>query len=37
MAVIKWKKLCGFYRDLQREYHSTYSLDVNMLLSEEQE
>lgn len=36
MAVIKWKKLTGFYRDLEREHHSTYSLDVNMLLSEDQ-
>jgi hypothetical protein len=24
--VIKWKKLCGFYLDLQRE---TYSLYIN--------
>ena len=31
MAVIKWKKLRGFYRDLEREYHSTYTTDGNML------
>lgn len=35
LAVIKWKKLCGFYQDLERECHSTYSINVNMLLSED--
>lgn len=34
-AVIKWKKLCGFYQDLDHEHHSTYSLNVNQLISEE--
>jgi hypothetical protein len=34
LAVIKWKKHCGFYLDLENEHHSTYSLDVNMLHSE---
>ena len=33
MAIIKWKKLRGFYRDLERELHSTYTTDVNMLLN----
>jgi len=28
-AVIKWKKIFGFYQDLEMEYHSTYSLNVN--------
>jgi hypothetical protein len=37
LAVIKWKKLCGFYCDLEREHHSTYTLDGNMLLNEDQE
>jgi predicted ThiF/HesA family dinucleotide-utilizing enzyme len=36
MAVIKWKKLCGFYCDLEHEHHSTYTLDGNMLLNEDQ-
>ena len=36
MAVIKWKKLCGFYCDLEREHHSTYTLDGNLLLNEDQ-
>jgi hypothetical protein len=35
LAVIKWKKLKGFYRDLEREHHSTYTTDGNMLLNGE--
>lgn len=31
LAIIKWKKLRGFYRDLEREHHSTYTTDGNML------
>ncbi|MBL9187488.1 MAG: ThiF family adenylyltransferase [Opitutaceae bacterium] len=33
MAVIKWKKLRGFYRDLEGEHHSSYTTDGNMLLN----
>ena len=33
LAVVKWKKLRGFYRDLEREHHSTYTTDGNMLLN----
>jgi hypothetical protein len=33
MAVIKWKKVRGFYRDLEQEHHSTYTTDSNMLLN----
>ncbi len=29
MAVIKWKKLSGFYVDLEKEHHSTYTIDGN--------
>jgi hypothetical protein len=29
MAVIKWKKLMGFYVDLEQEHFSTYSIDGN--------
>ncbi|MDX3807692.1 ThiF family adenylyltransferase [Bosea thiooxidans] len=36
LAVIKWKKLRGFYCDLEREHHSTYTLDGSMLLNEDQ-
>jgi hypothetical protein len=35
LAVIKWKKLCGFYHDEVHELHSTYTIDCNMLLSED--
>lgn len=33
MAIIKWKKLKGFYRDLEHEHHSTYTTDGNMMLN----
>jgi hypothetical protein len=33
LAVIKWKKLCGFYEDLIDEYHSTYSINVAELIN----
>lgn len=36
LAVIKWKKLYGFYLDFEKEHHSTYTIDSNMLLSEDQ-
>jgi hypothetical protein len=35
LAVIRWKKLFGFYRDLDREHHSSYTIDGNMLLNED--
>jgi len=31
LAVIKWKKLFGFYLDLDREHHCTYTIDGNAL------
>jgi hypothetical protein len=36
LAVIKWKKLYGFYLDLEKEHHSTYTVDGNMLTNEDQ-
>lgn len=36
LAVIKWKKLLGFYADLEQEHHSTYMTDGNALLNEDQ-
>lgn len=36
LAVIKWKKLKGFYRDLEREHHCTYTTDGNLLLNGDQ-
>jgi hypothetical protein len=35
MAVLKWKKMSGFYQDLENEHHSTYSINVAQLLNEE--
>lgn len=33
LAIIKWKKIRGFYRDLEKEHHCTYTTDGNMLLN----
>lgn len=35
MAVIRWKKLCGFYADLRHEHFSAYTIEGNALISEE--
>jgi len=35
MAVIKWKKLCGFYQDLKQEYNSTYTINTSQLINED--
>lgn len=35
MAVLKWKKLCGFYGDYAKEHFTTYTIDGNSLTSEE--
>lgn len=35
LAVIRWKKLCGFYNDTDHELHSVYAIDGNALLNEE--
>jgi hypothetical protein len=34
LAVIKWKKLAGFYVDLEHEHDCTYTLDGNLILNE---
>jgi hypothetical protein len=36
LAVIKWKKLFGFYTDFEGEFSSTYTLDGNHLVNEDQ-
>lgn len=33
LAVIKWKKICGFYLDLERELHSIYPIDGNVIVN----
>ncbi len=35
LAVIKWKKLCGFYQDLKEEHHSTYTINTAQLLHDD--
>jgi len=35
LAVIKWKKLFGFYRDLKSEHHTQFSIDTDLLLNED--
>ncbi len=35
LAVIRWKKLCGFYRDLESEHNSIYTIDGNWLINED--
>lgn len=35
LAVIRFKKHCGFYHDLEREHFSVYEVDGNNILGEE--
>ncbi|MBX9897043.1 MAG: ThiF family adenylyltransferase [Qipengyuania sp.] len=35
LAVIRWKRLLGFYADFEREHFSTYSVDGNQLINED--
>jgi len=35
LAVIKWKKLFGFYLDLDSEHFSAYTLDGNLITNED--
>lgn len=35
LAVIKWKKMCGFYQDLKGEHNSLYFINTNKLLNED--
>jgi len=35
LAVVRWKKWAGFYLDLEREHHATYTVDGNMLTNED--
>lgn len=34
LAVIKWKKLCGFYMDSKQEHNSCYNLNTNKIINE---
>jgi len=35
LAVIKWKKLCAFYVDLDGEHHGVYEIDGNFIHNED--
>ena len=35
LAVIKWKKVCGFYQDSKQEHHTVYGISANLLTSDE--
>lgn len=35
LAVIKWKKFCGFYQDFGKECSITYSINDNLLVSDD--
>ena len=35
MAVVKWKKLTGFYQDLKQEFNSTYTINTSQLINED--
>jgi hypothetical protein len=35
LAVIKWKKLFGFYLDMKSEHHSQFTIDGNLLINED--
>lgn len=34
-AVLKWKKMTGFYVDLEQEHHSSYSIGVSKIFNED--
>jgi hypothetical protein len=35
LAVIRWKKMCGFYLDPEGERHSVYQIDGNIITNED--
>ncbi len=37
LAVIRWKKLFGYYRDFEKEHQNTFTTDCNMLLGEDKQ
>ncbi len=37
LAVIKWKKLFGFYLDYEKEHHSSYGIELHSLSKEDRQ
>ncbi|CUR51346.1 ThiF family protein [Nitrosotalea devaniterrae] len=35
LAVIKWKKMCGFYGSLENEHYTTYSIGCNEIVNDD--
>lgn len=35
LAVVKWKKMCGFYIDFDQEHHTVYQVSTNEVTNEE--
>lgn len=35
MAVLKWKKICGFYADLANEHNSTFAITTSKLFNDD--
>jgi hypothetical protein len=35
LAVIKWKKIWGFYKDIQHEHHTVYGISGNIITNED--
>jgi hypothetical protein len=35
LAVIKWKKFCGYYDDVTKEHFCAYTIRTNQLISED--
>ena len=35
LAVIRWKKLCGFYTDQEHEHSSTYMVGGNHIVNDD--
>lgn len=35
LAVIKWKQFCGFYQDIVKAHHTTYSINAHSLTRDE--
>jgi hypothetical protein len=35
LAVIKWKKMFGFYRDMKSEHHTQFHISTNNLINED--
>ncbi len=35
IAIIKWKKMCGFYQDLKKEHNSTFVINTGQLLHDD--